>query len=141
MYKSILLIFTLVISSFTYKSDTSRGIKFLPGEDWRYVVKSAREQDKPIFAMVCAPWCSKCSQMKQSVFTDPDVGSFFNEHFVNAMLNSEDTRTNLRVTGWGVKAVPTMVFLDKNHKVIYEVAGFRDSKRMLEEAQKALKDL
>jgi thioredoxin-related protein len=141
MYKTILFILTLVLSTFTYKTDTSHGIKFMPGEDWRYVVKSAQEQNKPIFAMVCAPWCSKCAQMKQSVFTDPDVGNFFNDHFVCAMMNSEDTRTNIRVTGWGVKAVPTLVFLDQNHKVIYEVAGFRDSKRMIEEAQKALNDL
>ena len=134
----------LVFSGLSFqaeKSDPTRGIKFLPGDDWHYVVKAARDENKPIFAIVCAPWCSKCAQMKQSVFTDPDVGNFFNEHFVNAMMNSEETRTNIRVTGWGVKAVPTMVFLDQNHKVIYEVSGFRDSKRLIEEAQKALKDL
>ena len=141
MYKTIFLIISLVLSGYSYRDNPTRGIKFIPGEEWHYAVKQARDQGKPIFAMVCAPWCSKCNQMKSSVFTDPDVGNFFNQKFICVMLNSEETRTNIRVTGWGVKAVPTMVFLDKNKKVVYEVAGFRDSRRLIEEAQKALGDM
>jgi hypothetical protein len=46
--------------------------------------------------------------------------------------------TNMRVTNWGVKTVPTMVFLDKNKKVVHMVSGFKTKEQMIKEAQIAL---
>jgi thioredoxin-related protein len=115
-------------------------IKF-DNRKWSDVTKQAKDDNKPIFAMVCASWCSNCARMKAEVFNDPEVASFFNEHFVNTMIDSEDFKSNMRATNWGVKAVPTMVFLDSHKKVIYKTSGYRTSAKLLEEAQKALDDM
>lgn len=139
MKKTIFYIFTLAILSFSLTSATKGGggIKF-NSDKWNDVTKEARKADKPIFAMVCAPWCSNCAKMKASVFPDKEVGDFINENFVATMLNSEDNMSNMRVTNWGVKTVPTMVFLDKNKKVVHMSAGFKNKQQIIKEAQIAL---
>ena len=145
MKKTIFYIFTLAMIAFSFtfasKDDGGGGgVKFNSAK-WGDVTKEAREKDKPIFAMVCAPWCSNCAKMKASVFPDKELGDFINENFVSTMVNSEDNMSNMRVTNWGVKTVPTMVFLDKNKKVVYMVSGLKNKQQVLEEAQKALEKM
>src|SRR5688500_8663703 len=107
MKKTIFYIFTLAILSFSLTSATKgggTGIKF-NSDKWGDVTKEAKQKDKPIFAMVCAPWCSNCAKMKASVFPNKELGDFINENFVSTMINSEDNMSNMRVTNWGVKTV------------------------------------
>ncbi len=140
MKKTIFYIFTLVILSFSFTSAISGGgggVKF-NSDKWGDVTKEARKKDMPIFAMVCAPYCSNCAKMKASVFPDKELGEYLNQNFVSTMLNSEENMHNMRITNWGVKTVPTMVFLDKNKKVVHMVAGFKNKEQVMKEAQIAL---
>jgi uncharacterized protein YyaL (SSP411 family) len=140
MKKTIFFILTLGVIAFGFKAGDREGIRF-KSSDWKEVTKEAKDKDKPIFVMVCAPWCANCARMKEQVFPDAEVGTFFNENFVNMVMNSEETKNNIRVTNWGVKAVPTLVFLTPEKRVAYMVQGFKDKKAMLEEGQKALEKL
>jgi uncharacterized protein YyaL (SSP411 family) len=140
MKKTIFFILTLGILAFGFTTSERSGVRF-KSSDWKDVAREAKDKDKPIFVAVCAPWCANCARMKEQVFTDPEVGEFFNEHFVNMVMNSEETQNNIRVTNWGVKAVPTMVFLTPEKRVVYKTQGYKDKKQLLEEAQTALTKL
>jgi uncharacterized protein YyaL (SSP411 family) len=141
MYKTIFSIITLALLTFSFKAGPhGDGIKF-DRREWKDVTKVAKKQNKPIFAMVCASWCSNCARMRAEVFTNPEVGEFFNSKFVSTMIDSEDFKNNIRATNWGVKAVPTMVFLTPNKKVIYMATGYKDVNKMMAEAQKALEEM
>jgi thioredoxin-related protein len=140
MKKTILFILTLGVLAFGFKAGDRSGVRFRTS-DWKDVTKEAKDKDKPIFVAVCAPWCANCARMKEQVFPDEEVGEFFNEHFVSMVMNSEDTKNNIRVTNWGVKSVPTMVFLTPEKRVVYTTQGYKDKKQLLQEAQIALSKL
>lgn len=140
MKKTIFFILTLGILAFGFTMSDRGGVRF-KSSDWREVTKEAKDKDKPIFVAVCAPWCANCAKMKEQVFTDAEVGEFFNENFVSMVMNSEETKNNIRVTNWGVKAVPTMVFLTPEKRIVHKAQGFKDKKALLQEAQTALTKL
>ena len=139
-YKTFILIAALVFSfSFVGKEPPKdRQIRF-KNTKFNQVAREARKTDKPIFAMVCASWCTNCNKMREKVFNDPQVAAFFNEHFVSTLVDAEDYKNNMRVTGWGVKSVPTLVFLTSDKRVIYLTSGFKDKDKMLQEGKNALK--
>src|SRR5438309_9799210 len=56
-------------------------IKFIDGS-FTTVLKEAKAQNKPVFFMGYASWCSHCNNMKEKVFTNPAVANFFNQQFI-----------------------------------------------------------
>ena len=69
----------------------------------------------------------------------PKVSQFFNDNFVSAMLNPDNTMDNLLVSTWGATSVPTFMFFNKDKKLVYSIAGYADEDRIIQEAEIALK--
>ena len=140
MKKTIYILMALALMSFTFTtSNKSGGIKF--NREWKDVRKASKVEEKPIFIMVCAPWCTKCLRMREQVFSDGDVGAFYNDNFVSGLLDIEEMYNNLRMTGWGVESIPSVVYLDKNHKLVHISSGFKDRNELIEEGKKALEKM
>jgi len=97
--------------------------------DWRpwdqKALDLAREQDKPIFLSVGYSTCYWCHVMEREVFSDPEIASLMNEHFINIKVDREQrpdidevymTATQLMTQsgGW-----PNSVFLTPDLKPFF----------------------
>jgi thioredoxin-related protein len=132
--KNFLFLIILLISS----TASSQGIEFFEGE-WKSALEKAKSEEKLLFVDSYATWCGPCKRMAKYVFTDPEVGKFFNENFINLKLDMEtpDGRTFDKI--YPVSAYPTMFFLDGEGKVVKKVKGGQQVEGLLSMAADAIK--
>jgi len=84
--KKMLLVSALLI--FFY-SGFAAGINFVENKSWKEVLAMAREKNKLIFLDAYASWCGPCKYLQRDVFTDEEVGKFFNDVFINVKMDME----------------------------------------------------
>ncbi|WP_164977431.1 thioredoxin family protein [Ancylomarina salipaludis] len=114
------------------------GIKF-EHSSWQEIIKKAKNENKLIFIDAYTSWCGPCKMMAKNVFTDTEVGTFFNQNFVNVKFDMEkepglSLKSKLRVT-----AYPTLIFIDANEKIVHKAVGSMPKSDFLKFANKALK--
>ena len=98
------------------------GIKF-EHTTWQEVIKKAKSENKLIFIDAYTTWCGPCKVMAKNVFTDVEVGEYFNQNFVNVKLDMEkepglSLKSKLHVT-----AYPTLIFIDANENIEHKAVG------------------
>lgn len=91
----------------------SHGVSWRPYSDG--VLAEARQNGQPVILAFSAGWCPSCRELEKTVFTNPDVIKSSNSDFVMVKVDLT-TRGNpvyqRLVDEYGVKGVPTIVFLD-----------------------------
>ena len=103
--KKIFLALTLLIS---INSIPAQGIEFFHGtlEEAKEI---AKRENKLIFIDCYTTWCGPCKMLSKFVFTDPEMGEFYNENFINlatrekyifAYLKKDLKRLNPLTTNW-----------------------------------------
>lgn len=103
-------------------------------------LKKAKEEKKDLFVDFYADWCGPCKAMASQVFTRPEVGEYFNAHFVCVQVNVEAKENVEVVRKYDVKVLPTMIFIDREGKEIRLVRGAVDAVALLNEAKIARKE-
>lgn len=68
-----------------------QGIRFEHGLTWNEIKDKAKAENKYIFVDCYTTWCAPCMYMAQKVFTEPEVGDYFNQHFLNIKLQLNKT--------------------------------------------------
>ena len=78
-----------------------KGISFEHGK-FSDAKKLAKETNKIIFIDSYIQWCGPCKKMTTQVFTDADVGEYFNSDFINVKMDMEETEGMLVGRGYSV---------------------------------------
>ena len=114
--------------------EKAKGIEFIEG-DWNRALEQARQENKLIFMDCYTFWCGPCKQLARTVFTDPDAANFFNEHFVNLKMDMEKGEGINLKDRFGVKAYPTLLFINGQGEVVHSLVGAPGLKELIEQAQ------
>ena len=69
-------------------AQVEEGIKFFEGT-WEEALTLAKKEHKIIFVDAYTTWCGPCKQMAKDVFTQKEVGDFYNKSFINVKLDME----------------------------------------------------
>ncbi|MCS6928668.1 MAG: thioredoxin family protein [Saprospiraceae bacterium] len=115
----------------------AQGIRFFEGK-WSDALAKAKAEERLIFADAYASWCGPCKRMAATVFTDPKVGEFFNEHFINVKYDMEKPENAEFARQYPVSAYPTLMILDAQGKVIQRHVGALTAEGLIAFGQKAL---
>lgn len=102
------------------------------------VLKKAAEKNMPIFLDCYTSWCGPCKMMAKNVFTLPQIGKFFNEHFVNYKLDMEKGEGIEIAKKYGIKAYPTLIFIDAKGNLISKSIGAKNGNSLIQFANDAL---
>ncbi len=100
-------------------------------QEMEAVQKQASDQMLMLFVDVYATWCGPCKMMDEQVYTDPEVGKFMNERFVNVRLDGESEYGMQYVVEQQLEGYPTMfIFSDEGDRVS-KVVGFTPAEALL----------
>ena len=80
------IVSTLAVSLLLLSAVIGQGIEFFHGS-WEEALAEAKKQEKPIFVDAFTTWCGPCKMMSRSVFTEEEVGTFFNENFISLKID------------------------------------------------------
>ena len=117
----------------------ARGIQFTEGS-WSEILALAKKEDKPIFVDCYTVWCGPCKVMARDVFTDPAVGDYFNENFINVKIDMEKGEGIDLKNHYEIAAFPTFLYLDQDGKVLNRIVGSMPAKKFLEESKKGMSE-
>ncbi|MFT6335104.1 MAG: thiol-disulfide isomerase/thioredoxin [Halioglobus sp.] len=134
MKRSIIFIFLLSISLSSY----AQGIEFVHVK-WQEAMEMAKEQNKLLFVDSYAEWCGPCKRMAKNEFVKADVGTIYNENFINLKLDMESKNGRTFDSQYPVSAYPTMFFLDGEGKVVKKIRGGQKGEQLIAMAKQAIK--
>ncbi|MGN0282371.1 MAG: thioredoxin family protein [Prevotella sp.] len=100
----------------------NEGIKFEEGTFAQALAK-AKEQKKMLFIDCYTSWCGPCKMLSSKVFPQKKVGDYFNKEFVSLKVDMEKGEGVDLKNKFGVKAFPTLLFIDANGKEINRIVG------------------
>lgn len=135
----ILIVWTLGASA----QSPAGGIEFFHGT-WAEALAQAKTQAKPLFVDIWATWCGPCKRLAAEVFPQPEVGEFFNEHFVcyKLMTDPKDAAEKKLARElsdrYHVRALPTLLWVDGEGRLLHFSTGYRPADELLAEGRKAL---
>jgi thiol:disulfide interchange protein DsbD len=110
---------------------------------WQDYSQEAVEQarGRPMLVLFTADWCPPCKQLKADTFPDPRVQAALAGFaaFKADVTQGPGPEAQRAVRQWGVRGVPTMVFLDAKGRRIPEldVVGFVPPGEFLERLEQA----
>ncbi len=140
-----LLLFTLFTGSLMFISakwnvddpHVKTSIEF-SNSSWDEIVKKAQAENKVIFLDIYASWCGPCKQLKNTTFTDKEVGAYFNANFVNATFDAEKGEGIKLAQHYSITAYPTMLFINPDGSVRKPVIGYRSANQLLREGKSVI---
>ena len=119
--KSLLIMTILMFMSVSIRS-FAEGIEFETLSLSKGLEK-AKKENKLVFIDVYATWCAPCKYLSKNVFTDPELGEFMNENFINLKIDGELDDGNQLMVDFELDAYPTMLFLTPEKKLIKKIVG------------------
>ncbi len=122
----ILLAFSLLLGSNSF----AQGIQFSKGT-WKELKEMAAKDNKLIFVDAYAEWCGPCKKMAKDVFTQKEVGEYFNARFVNVKMDMEKGEGIGLSSQFGIQAYPTLLFVNSDGKVVHRAVGYHTSDQLI----------
>lgn len=148
MKKSILFSITLILSgiisySFYSKNENSvtysdTGIQFT-SISFEEALKLAKKEKKNIFLDAYASWCGPCKMLKKNIFTQKEVGDFYNSNFINMAIDMEQGEGPQLAQKYKVQAYPTLLFINHKGEVIGSALGYHQADEIISLGKKYLK--
>jgi thioredoxin-related protein len=139
--KKILLLLVLIITV----SATAQKINWMTMNE---AIEAQTKAPKKIFVDVYTNWCGPCKMLDKNTFSNADVAAYINKNFYAVKFNGEGneaitmgdkdfknpnfdpakTRTRNSMHQFarfmGVRAYPTLLFIDSDGKLINKVASY-----------------
>ena len=120
MKKSLFLVFLLMtVSALAQES----GIRFLQDSTLDAALVTANKMQKPLFVDCYAVWCGPCKYVDKVIFTQKEVGDFYNANFACVRLNTElncNKGLNERLS---INVIPAFFFIDVKGIVFHRAVG------------------
>jgi len=133
-----LLAFILVLTIFTFigaqapdQQGQSQGVRFFQGT-WQEALDQSKETGKPIFVDAYAVWCGPCKWMSANVFTNAQVGEFYNANFINYKFDMEKGEGPGFARQHRVTAYPTLFYFDRNGSMVKKVLGAQNTTQFID---------
>ncbi len=114
-----------------------QGITFTQGK-WQEILAKAQAENKPIFVDFYAEWCGPCKFMSKNVFTDAEVGDYYNAHFISVKIDAEKEEPELVRTS-RIDAYPSLYYFSPDGTVINKNIGALDKTGFIALGKKVLR--
>ena len=103
--------------------DSSYAFDFKDAQNLTEVIDASVQQEKLVFLDVYTDWCLPCKMMDEDVFTNKELGDFFNENFISYKVNAEKGKGSQIAELYQVPGYPTLLFLDNKGRILVKKIG------------------
>lgn len=98
----------------------------------------SKTENKLVFFMCYASWCTHCKYMKENVLTVPSVGTFYNKNFICYGQDMEHGEGRSLHEQFKINSYPTFLFLDSTGTVVYRMTGEFKPEELIGEGKMAM---
>ncbi len=128
-----MVLFSLAVFAANNPTETkdSGGVEFFDGT-WAEAQKLAKAQNKTLFVDISTDWCGYCKKMKRNVYSNAEVGAFYNQNFINVSINAEKGEGKDIAKKYGVRGYPTFVFIHPDGSTLLQTRGYHNPEEFLE---------
>lgn len=130
-YLYIVALFCLSLNSF------GQGIEFFQGT-YKEALEKAAKEEKLVFIDAFASWCGPCKRMAANVFTQKEVGDYFNKNFINMQIDMEKGEGPSLSGKFNVSAYPTFLFINGKGEIVNRKVGGMDPDAFINVGKTAL---
>ena len=116
----------------------TQGIEFFHGT-FDEAKAESKKTGRLIFMDCFTTWCGPCKRLSSQVFTQEEVGNFFNKSFINVKFDMEKGEGPSIAKEYGISAYPTLLFIDGAGKLMHRKVGGTDPAGLIAEGQIAAK--
>ncbi len=103
-------------------SVNAQGIEFFEGS-YQEALAKAQAEEKLIFVDAYATWCGPCKRMAKNVFSQQEVGDFYNQAFIALKLDMEKPKGREFGQEFPVRAYPTLFYINEKGELLKKVVG------------------
>ncbi|MGN0281587.1 MAG: thioredoxin family protein [Prevotella sp.] len=132
MRRHLMMILMLVCAG----TAMAQGISFEKG-NLDTVLEKARKEKKMVFIDAFATWCGPCKWMAKNVFTDAEVGKYFDENVVATAIDVERGEGPAVKSKYAIDGMPGYLFMDSEGNVIYRGMGSMPKDKFMTMVKKA----
>ncbi len=87
------------------------------------VFDEALRTNKPVFIDFYTTWCGPCKWMDKNVFSQVEVATKLNQHFINYKVDAEATGGVAAARKYAVFEYPTLIFLSPKGEILHRIEG------------------
>ena len=113
---------------------TENGIQFIT-DSLNFSIAKSKTENRPLFVMVHANYCSVCRKMLKDVFPEKEVGDYYNTKFVNLILDIDAGSTDKFNNDYQIQGTPTFLFFAPDGHLIKKTSGYMSKQTLIEFAQ------
>ncbi len=124
---------SLFVTSVSFAQENN-GIVFTE-KPFEEILAQAKAEDKIIFMDAYTTWCGPCKWLAANVFTDPEVGAYFNDNFINTKFDMEKGEGIELARRYNVRAYPTLLFINGDGELVHRICGASPAPDFLERSK------
>lgn len=98
---------------------------------FREALKKAKAEGKLVFVDCYTTWCGPCKLMAEKVFTQPEVGDFFNPRFVSVKFDMEKEEGKKFGQDYDVASYPTFFLIRADGTVQHKISGAHEADELV----------
>lgn len=123
----------------TTNNEAVVGVQFFEGS-WQEALDLAKKENKLIFLDAYTVWCGPCKMLKARTFPNPELGAFYNKNFINVAMDMERGEGPSVGSKYGVKAYPTLLFIDGKGALVSTALGYRVADDLLKIGKEVIRN-
>lgn len=131
---------SLVAMTANYKRLANVGVYWDHFDSLDAALAQAKAESTPVFLDCYTTWCGPCKHMTENVFTQEEVGDFFNARFINIKIDMEAGEGPEVAKKFGVRAYPTFVVINPDGTMRHVIVGGADGPAFIEMVKEAFDD-
>ncbi len=101
-------------------------------------LEKAKKSNKLLFVDCYTSWCGPCKILARDVFTDSEVGDYFNANFISLKVDCEKGEGPQLRERFGVAGFPTLLFLNGEGEVVSKMVGASKQPLFLQKVKEGL---
>ncbi len=126
----------VIVALFLCSSVFSQGIEF-QHISFNEALAKAKKENKMVFMDCYTTWCGPCKTLATKIFPQEVVGDYYNANYVCLKIDMEKGEGPELSKRYKVHEFPTLLFIDRNGKVVSKRIGRTDAAGLINDGKVA----